>query len=51
MRLDVLIPTYNRAGLLRRAVRSLLAAPVPEGLEVGLPVVDNNSLDETLLAS
>ncbi|HEY0077659.1 MAG TPA: glycosyltransferase [Pyrinomonadaceae bacterium] len=47
MRLDVLIPTYNRQALLRRAVESLLAAEVPEGLEVSIRVVDNNSTDGT----
>src|SRR5207245_1926117 len=47
MRLDVLIATYNRCELLGRALRSLLAAPVPPGAEVFVTVVDNNSTDET----
>lgn len=47
MRLDVIIPTYNRAELLSRTLRSLLAAKVPEGLEVRIVVVDNNSTDRT----
>ena len=47
MRLDVVVPTYNRSKLLRAAVQSLLRAPVPEGLEVRVIVVDNNSPDDT----
>lgn len=47
MRLDVLVPTYNRAAMLGRAARSLLAARVPPGLEVGVLVIDNNSRDAT----
>lgn len=47
MRLDVVVPTYNREDLLPLALNSLLAAEVPEGLEVGITVVDNNSTDGT----
>lgn len=47
MKLDVVIPTYNRSGLLRAAVESLLRAPVPAGLDVNLLVIDNNSKDDT----
>ncbi len=47
MRLEVIIPTYNRAGLLPVCLKSLHAAPVPEGLSVGITVVDNNSKDDT----
>ena len=47
MRLDVIIPTYNRASLLPSALNSLLAAKVPPGLEVSITVVDNNSTDNT----
>src|SRR5690242_15202646 len=47
MKLDVIIPTYNRQDLLPLTLNSLLAAEVPEGLEVGVTVVDNNSTDET----
>ena len=47
MKLDVIVPTYNRESLLRRTVRSLLAAPVPRGLEARVTVVDNNSKDGT----
>lgn len=47
MRLDVIVPTYNRRDLLPLAINSLLAAEIPAGLEVGITVVDNNSTDGT----
>ena len=47
MRLDVIIPTYNRQDLLPFTLNSLLAAEIPEGLEVTITVVDNNSTDGT----
>lgn len=47
MRLDVVIPTYNRAWLLPRTLESLLAAEQPEGLDVQVTVVDNRSTDGT----
>ena len=47
MKLDVIIPTYNRHQLLRRTLDSLLAAEIPAGLEVRVTVVDNNSKDAT----
>ena len=47
MRLDVVIPTYNRSGLLKKTLRSLLDARVPPGLDVQITVVDNNSSDDT----
>jgi glycosyltransferase involved in cell wall biosynthesis len=47
LRLDVLVPTRNRARSVQRAIESLLAAPVPSGLEVSIVVVDNGSTDET----
>lgn len=47
MRLDVIIPTYNRQNLLPLTLNSLLAAEIPAGLEVGVTVVDNNSTDGT----
>ena len=47
MRLDVIIPTYNRHEMLRRTLNSLLAAEVPHGLDVRVTVVDNNSTDQT----
>ena len=47
MRLDVIIATFNRRELLARALGSLAAAARPEGLELGVLVVDNNSSDGT----
>jgi glucosyl-dolichyl phosphate glucuronosyltransferase len=47
MRLDVLIPTYNRANLLARACESLLAAERPANLDVRVTVLDNRSTDGT----
>lgn len=47
MQLDVVLPTYNRHALLERALKSLLAADVPAGLDVKVTIVDNNSKDKT----
>ncbi len=47
MKLDVLICTYNRSGLLRKSIESLFRASVPEGLDVQVYLVDNNSPDNT----
>jgi glycosyltransferase involved in cell wall biosynthesis len=47
MRLDVILPTFNRQARLERTLRSLRAARVPDGLQVRVLVVDNASTDET----
>jgi len=47
VKLDVVVPTYNRSGLLRLTIASLLQAPIPAGLEVTVLIVDNNSKDDT----
>jgi glucosyl-dolichyl phosphate glucuronosyltransferase len=47
MLLDVVVPTYNRASLLRRALESLLAADRPDELQCRVMVVDNASTDDT----
>jgi glucosyl-dolichyl phosphate glucuronosyltransferase len=47
MRLDVIVPTYNRHELLKKTLESLLAGEIPEGLTVSVAVVDNNSSDST----
>ncbi len=47
LRIDVIIATYNRCGLLRIALDSLLKAHVPFGLDVTVVVADNNSTDDT----
>jgi len=47
MRLDIILPTYNRDSLLGQALESLLVANVPDGMRVEIVVVDNNSTDNT----
>jgi glycosyltransferase involved in cell wall biosynthesis len=47
MRLDVILPTFNRQARLERTIRSLQAARLPDGLEVRVLVVDNASTDDT----
>ena len=42
-----ILPTFNRAELLGKALDSALAAAVPDGSEVCIVVVDNNSTDRT----
>lgn len=47
VKLDVVVPTYNRSQLLRRTIFSLLQAHVPDGLDVTILIADNNSSDNT----
>ncbi len=47
MTLDVILCTFNRSALLRKAVESLFRAHKPPSLEIRLFVVDNNSSDDT----
>ncbi len=47
MILDVIIPTHNRALMLRRTLNSLLEAELPSRLDVRVTIVDNNSVDGT----
>lgn len=47
VKLDVVVPTYNRSALLRRTISSLLQAPIPRGLDVTIRIVDNNCIDDT----
>jgi glycosyltransferase involved in cell wall biosynthesis len=47
MKIDVILPTYNRADLLPRALDSAVNAADPEGHEVQVTIVDNNSSDHT----
>jgi glycosyltransferase involved in cell wall biosynthesis len=47
MRIDVVLPTFNRASLLERTLDSLFVAERPDGLDVHITVVDNASTDGT----
>lgn len=47
MKLNVVIPTFNRAASLRKTLSSLAAATLPPDFEVVVTVVNNNSTDET----
>ncbi|MFT4629759.1 MAG: glycosyltransferase involved in cell wall biosynthesis [Arenicella sp.] len=48
MKLSVIIPTYNRVDLLQRAIGSVLAQQLPNGLEpLQVIVVDDGSTDNT----
>ena len=47
VKLDVIVPTYNRSQLLRRTISSLLQAPIPAGLDVTIIIINNNSKDDT----
>lgn len=47
MKITVILCTYNRGHSLGKALESVLASIVPEGLEWELLVVDNNSSDQT----
>ena len=47
VKLDVVVPTYNRSQLLCRTISSLLRTPIPAGLEVTILIVDNKSKDDT----
>lgn len=44
---SIIIPTYNRADLLGKALRSVQALRVPAGWQAEVLVIDNNSTDET----
>jgi glycosyltransferase involved in cell wall biosynthesis len=50
LRIDAILPTFNRANLVVKALESALAAAVPADCEVRFFVVDNNSRDETRAA-
>jgi glycosyltransferase involved in cell wall biosynthesis len=47
MDLDLILPTYNRAHLLKNCLDSILRASRPTGLQINVVVVDNNSKDDT----
>ena len=47
MKLNIIIPTYNRADSLRKTLQSFLDAEKPQNLEVEITIADNNSTDHT----
>jgi glycosyltransferase involved in cell wall biosynthesis len=47
MKLNVIVPTFNRDKSLRKTLSSLATARLPENFEVVVTVVDNNSTDDT----
>ena len=47
MKISIVIPTYNREGSLRRALRSISVAERPRRASVEVFLVDNNSSDGT----
>lgn len=47
MKLNIVIPTFNRSSLLRKTLTSLERAEKSPDLEVTVTVVDNNSTDDT----
>lgn len=47
IQLEILIATWNRDWLLGRTLASIAAARRPEGMELSVLVVDNNSTDQT----
>jgi len=44
---SIIIPTFNRAGLLRSALESVQQLKVPQGWAAEILVIDNNSSDHT----
>ena len=47
MKITAILCTYNRSGILAKALESLAASIVPESVEWEILVVDNNSSDRT----
>lgn len=47
MKLDIIVPTYNRAASLKKTLTSLASAELPPDFQVTVTVVDNNSTDNT----
>lgn len=46
--MSLVVPTFNRANLLEKALRSIAATSVPDPVRVEVIVVDNNSTDNTV---
>ena len=47
MKLNVIIPTFNRDKSLKKTLTSLAAARQPDDFQIEVTVVDNNSTDDT----
>jgi glycosyltransferase involved in cell wall biosynthesis len=47
MKLNVIVPTFNRAASLEKTLLSLSRAALPRDFEIDVTVVNNNSTDET----
>lgn len=47
LKLSILIPVYNERTVVRRSLEQVLAAPLPEGMERELVIVDDCSRDGT----
>lgn len=47
MNITVILCTFNRAGILSKALQSLVSSTLPETVEWEILVVDNNSTDDT----
>lgn len=47
MKLNIIIPTYNRADSLRKTLQSFLDAEKPANLKIVITIADNNSTDHT----
>lgn len=47
LKLNIIVPTYNRADSLRKTLQSFLDAELPSSFDVFVTVVDNNSTDHT----
>jgi len=47
MKLDLIVPTFNRQALLAATLESILRAHRPAGMSLTVTVVDNNSTDHT----
>ena len=43
----MVVPTYNRSGLLRLTIASLFAGERPDDLDITILIIDNNSKDDT----
>src|SRR5262245_30253525 len=47
--ISIIIPTYNRAGLLKGTLESVQSLRIPQGWRAEVVVVDNNSTDQTAM--